>query len=498
MSGSGSDPTVPPEHVDAPEHPKLTLAELVDEVAVAEEAFGSGGFEEVAIVDGVNVAVRVRDGCLELVDGYHPSRRVRRVPRSDRVVQRVVVLGAGYVTTEAMTWCYAKRLPMVVVRSGSTPTMVSAPALYDHAGLRRAQALAGYVVGGLDIARWLVGLRIGDQARIAGDRLERPDLAEAITAQLRTLGAARSVGDAMLVEGRAAGHYWRAWQDCVRLRFAASPPAPDGWQYFNGRHSPLRAQTGNRHASSPVNASLNLAYKIGESEAVFALAGCGLDAGLGLLHSDVAGRSSAALDLLEAGRGAAEECVLDLLVGRTLRRRDFAELPDGEVRLRATLSHELVASVSASVRAALAPVAAELARRIVKDSGERIALPGPADPPPRRRPLRVVRRCSNCGDPLQSGERHATRCDSCGGRQGPGRTSEVREAERAWAAEHPVPLPCDFEPIRLALAGLTVTRIAQACGVSRQTAWRWREGTSVPHPRRWEALARLAEGGQEK
>jgi hypothetical protein len=130
---------------------------------------------ETLIVDGHNVAVRVRNGCLDIVDGVHPYCRTRTITRADRSIRRVIVLGAGVVTTEAMLWCHARNLALVVART-ATPTMVNAVTLFDHAGLRRAQALAPYVKGsdgrsvGLGVARWLIDQRLQDQARPHDDR----------------------------------------------------------------------------------------------------------------------------------------------------------------------------------------------------------------------------------------------------------------------------------------------------------------------------------------
>jgi CRISPR-associated endonuclease Cas1 len=73
--------------------------------------------------------------------------------------------------------------------------------------------------------------------------------------------------------------------------------------------------------------------------------------------------------------------------------------------------------------------------------------------------------------------------------------ARVREAEREWEAAHrPV---TDEEPARYQqlvaprLATISVTQIARAAGVSTTTAITYRRG-AVPHPRHWEALAKLA------
>jgi len=88
--------------------------------------------------------------------------------------------GAGFITTEAMLWCHELRVPLVVARTGQVPTMVSAPVLYDHGGIRRAQAVAAYVKGkdtrslAVTIGRYLLDTKLANQARTLTTELGRP------------------------------------------------------------------------------------------------------------------------------------------------------------------------------------------------------------------------------------------------------------------------------------------------------------------------------------
>ena len=210
---TGTDCVEYPEDVDGADTP-ITLAELGDAIEAHQAAYtAEATLGEIVILDGLNVTVRVRSGCLELLDGVHPNRRTRTIARSDRNVQRIVVLGAGIITTGAMQWCHQRGLPLVVARSRTEPTMGGAPALFDHAGLRRAQALAPYVQTArgdslaVSVTRWLIDQRLQDQARIAETMLGREDQAEAIHALRRALTAAHSIDDLLVVEGRAADRY---------------------------------------------------------------------------------------------------------------------------------------------------------------------------------------------------------------------------------------------------------------------------------------------------
>jgi CRISPR/Cas system-associated endonuclease Cas1 len=112
-----------------------------------------------------------------------------------------------------------------------------------------------------------------------------------------------------------------------------------------------------------LNSLLSLIYALCEVEGIRACHLVGIDAGMGLLHLDAKGRASMALDLVEVARPVADEFVLDLLEARPFAKRDFAEHPDGHVRLLVPLTHQ-VAEVMPRLGEAIAPVAEMVARRL--------------------------------------------------------------------------------------------------------------------------------------
>jgi CRISPR-associated protein Cas1 len=415
-----------PENVDAP-GPPLGLHDFLDIVETNRTLYRASGLRGgTVIVDGHNVAVRVRNGCLELVDGVQPYRRTRTIPRADAgplaKVRRVVVLGAGMITTEAMAWCHHRSVPLVVARTGSTPTMVGAPALFDHSGLRRAQALAPYVSGdggrsmALNIVRWLVDLRQQDQARIAEHLLGDEGTAEAIHALRRAVVTASTISDVRMAEAKAAERYWSSWEP-VELRFAQGARVPDHWRRFPGRSSPLIANNwSNRHAACPANALINFGMKILESEAVVACLALGLDPSLGFLHTDRAGRPSAALDLMEPARGLVEETVIALMRDRTFRKTHFTEDVTGRVRVCPPVSHDLASVLVPLVRDQLAPVAERLATMLAAAADATFTVPTVVSGErrgrtSRSRQIRFPVTCHRCGGPLPPGRR--TYCDDC-------------------------------------------------------------------------------------
>jgi CRISPR-associated protein Cas1 len=523
------------------EEPSLTPADIADAAAARATTYAKTQIGDVVIVDGYGVVVSIRRGCLQLGDGVGEHRRTRTVTRAQagREVRRVLVLGIGTVTTEAMRWCDEARLPLVVARPGSAePYMFGVPALFDHAGLRRAQALAPYTTVGIEVTRWLLNRRLADQARIAKAALNRPDLSEAIEALRPELAVAETTSDALRIEGNAALTYWNGWSD-VSAVFAPRDRdrVAEHWLAFGGRRSPLAAEgptASNRHAGDVTSGLLHFGYWVAQSEATIALLSMGLDPAMGLCHSNDLNRPAGALDLMEVGRGAVEEAVLRLVGERTLRKSSFVESRTGEIRLAAPLAHEVASVLSPLLRALLGPAAEELATRLLPlaDGRTRVTVPTPLS---RARHGRVRPSpatsfgpaCRGCGVIFVPQGRKRWWCDAClpeirrtrdlhevgparrrrGARTKPyaseaaaARADAMRrqtKEQRRWEEAHKgmaLPDSSSFEPIRAALIGFRDADIAAAIGLSESMAGQIRRG-KTPHIRHWAALSALAEAG---
>lgn len=377
--------------VDDGSYPVLTLDELTAFVEADSGVYGDTTLGPVVVVDGHDVGVRVRDGCLVLIDGVKPNRRERRIEPLDKTVQSVIVLGAGFVTTEAMAWCVDHGVELAVLRTGERPTSMTPGLLYDSAGIRRWQARMAGTTQGVDIFRGLVRQRITDMAEIA-ERLS-PEHAVRIKERLAHLDSLRSVHALQVAaESQAAKLYWVAWRN-VELRFAWR--APTYYRHFESRRSSIAWTPGNtrasnvrtaaktiaqrrsnRHAITPTNAMLNLGYKLAQSQVVYAMIGAGLDPGLGFAHADagkegLADRPSGALDLMEVCRGVVESHVLDLIETRRFGRADFRRLPHGEMRVGPPLSHLFATLLAPRLRRGAVEQAALLRAAALSTCGRR-------------------------------------------------------------------------------------------------------------------------------
>ena len=264
---------------------------------------------------------------------------------------------------------------------------------------------------------------------------------------------------------------------------------------------------------------------------------------MGFMHADQPNRDSLACDLMEAVRPEVDGFVLNLLRTRTFSTKDFFETRVGVCRVLPPLTH-LVAETAPQWAGLVAPVAEEVARAL---QGKRAwrqqerTLPTPLtqgkrsagrsvrraiEPRPAKTVSTLPKECATCGAVLPSSSRRY--CDECWpdekveqGRRasalGPRALAHLRaagqdpahgnEAARKrgsknaehiraaalWKAEEP---PIDFQrEILPKLQTVLLSAIMRATGLSKRYCWLVRRGTTTPHPRHWDPLARLTEAG---
>jgi CRISPR-associated endonuclease Cas1 len=520
------------------------VADILEGVAAT---YSSPGDPHVVVAEGFGLRVIVERGALRVEDGLGADRR----ERTYEVVappERLVVVGEGTLSTDALAWCQSQGTAVVVLSRDDVLLAASPPGRND-ARLRRAQALAASSPAGLAVVRRLLSAKLAGQAKVARDVLGELSTAETLEDLARGAEVA-DVKEAKGYEGTGAAAYWGCWSGhpATAVRFVAHDRkrVPPHWCTFDTRRSAITGATNtNRLADRPLNALLNLCYKLAEAEARFALVRLGLDPGLGVLHLDAPGRDSLALDVLEPLRPAIDRFVLELVAERSFHKRDFAERSDGHVRVMPPLAHELAAMMPAW-RRAVAPHAEAVVHILAEQVEGKLTVSTPLtnakalasqaqvrrrkaaaakqraeDTHAAHRSSRAVRRpapldlerapalfatCVDCGGPLAR-SRHV-RCPACWERQ-PAQSREARrrrgrsiamarsELER-WKAEHPqaVAHPSEFEPIREALQGVTLRQIMAATGASKPAASGWRSGRHVPALRHWGALASLVGLGE--
>jgi CRISP-associated protein Cas1 len=108
-------------------------------------------------------------------------------------------------------------------------------------------------------------------------------------------------------------------------------PIPDDWRFFTQRESMIVAQ--NRQATHPVNAMLNYAYKVLETQVRIAAVLAGLDPTIGYLHDCRPGRLALVFDLMEPLRPKVDQMILDFCRSHIFDSQDFSLTERGICRL---------------------------------------------------------------------------------------------------------------------------------------------------------------------
>jgi len=477
---------------------------------------------------GYGIQARVDRGHLLLEDGIGVARRHARFPRVGHGLRRLVVIGSdGIVSLAALRWLADQNAAFVMLDRDGSVLATTGPVHPSDARLRRAQALAEQSGTAIRIARELIDKKLAGQEHVARSKLLTDQSADTIFHYRAELSSADTLERIRLLESRAAAAYWAVWRNLpVNFPKKDELRVPDHWRTFGARVSPLTGSP--RVAVNPPNAMLNYLYALLESESRLAAAALGLDPGLGVLHVDAPARDSLACDLMEPVRPQVDAFLLDWITRDLLKREWFFERPDGNCRLMSSLAIRLSETAPIWGRA-VAPLAEWVGQSLWnsphKRSGVNQILPtrltqrrkrnakGSLHQPPTIRAPRRENLCRGCGKPIQDRSTNCAQCDAKAGRMVDvaqigriaGHTPEAvakesrtqrlhAQARSAWTpAKQPAWLTEQVfsEKIRPALAQASATAIAKKIGVSRWYAGRIREGYR-PHPRHWQALARLA------
>lgn len=153
----------------------------------------------------------------------------------------------------------------------------------------------------------------------------------------------KSVRDLLGLEGHAAYAYFNAWQSLpISWKGISRHPIPRDWHCVGQRQSFARTKGRNRNATHPVNAILNYAYAILESQVRIQVCVVGYDPTIGFLHSGPSGRPDFVLDLMEPLRPIVDRKVLEFVRAQTFHPADFTIRPDGVCRLNPEMAKTII------------------------------------------------------------------------------------------------------------------------------------------------------------
>lgn len=302
------------------------------------------------VLNGHGVRLRIYQGALVVQNGFthYPQERqeIRLFPGDQRLPSRIIVLDSdGSISLDVIKWLSRQRVPLVLLDwQGEIVSVLGDGTAYDPA-LREAQIAASTNGSGLRLATRLIQDKLlGSQVTL---RTLRKTLArevalsklEAVLDELKDSPPASIEGLRML-EARGALAYFTCWQSLsLRWKGTGRKPIPSEWERVGLRQSLLNSR--NRHASHPVNAMLNYAYGVLESQVRTATVASGLDPTIGYLHACRSGRAALVYDLMEPLRPQVDRLVLDLVRSHVFSPSDFILMDRGVCRLHPQLARQM-------------------------------------------------------------------------------------------------------------------------------------------------------------
>ena len=469
----------------------------------------------VLTIQGFGLRIRMQSGHLEIDYGVGPERQKIRFARIGHGLKRLACVSEdGFVTLAALKWLSDVGASFVMLDRHGKVRFMTGPTSSSDAKLRRAQAQAHDSGVAVVIAKELIRAKLEGQAQLVRVELYDTQTADAILRLRESLTTVETVEAVRSLEAKAAHSYWSAWA-AVPILWPQRDlrRVPEHWRTFGTRRS-LLSGASPRLATGPGNACMNYIYAILESEARLALAALGLDVGLGMLHADIFDRSSLAFDVMEPCRVEIDRWVLRLLRS-PLNRKWFFETTEGNCRIVTDLCARLSETAPLWARA-VAPWAEYVQRKLwemipkpgrrmpatrLTQSRKRAALS--PEPVARVVPmLRAQNLCCVCGAAIRSYQRYCRNCRTHATQtpQAQARRAETAKLERRSRREwSPDSLPHGFDRTRYlddVLPKLTtlgsVVVLATELGVSKSYARDIRDGKRIPHPRHWQALAKMA------
>ncbi|MFZ2032094.1 MAG: CRISPR-associated endonuclease Cas1 [Vitreimonas sp.] len=270
---------------------------------------------------------------------------------------RIIVLDApGVVTFDAIDWLTDQDTALIRIDWSGRATVIagSAYAAGGEAWRRQVELRA-------DPRRRMVFARGLIRGKLEASLVTLENCIPASTARrfaldvigdklcvLRTRKALRA-SDLHGIEGRAAKVYFDAWAGTpLNWKISKRQPIPDGWRVIGQRQSLLTGKKGkNYNASHPLNAMLNYAYAVLESQVRLDVLARGYDPRSGFLHMSGREQPSLVLDLMEPLRPVVDAGILSLASKEIFSRADFVLRSDGVVRLNPQLARR-VAQVAAA------------------------------------------------------------------------------------------------------------------------------------------------------
>jgi len=304
------------------------------------------------VLNGHGIKLNIDRGSLLIKCGFthYPQKReeYRFFPRDRQLPSRIVILdGDGSITFNALEWLSEQGVSLVQINWRGEVVCTSASDYSANPEIVSRQLDIRNTAQGFQFAKWLIQEKIQNSydiiQKVSGNDEYAQEILEKIDIQLQSLikTPPTDYQYLMATEAIAAAAYFRYWYTInLKWRGLNRKPIPPEWMQVGSR---IGTSKSNQFALHPVNAILNYAYGVLESEVRGIILTQGLDPTIGFMHSKFkSDRQCLVFDLMEPVRPIMDLKVLEFITSHTFAPDDFILNKNGVVRLHPQFARYVV------------------------------------------------------------------------------------------------------------------------------------------------------------
>jgi CRISP-associated protein Cas1 len=303
------------------------------------------------ILCGHGVTMRIENRALTIHNGfthYPQKQEIYRFFKGELTIPpRIIMLdGSGSLSFDVIAWLSEQNVPLIRIDwQGNVQTVLSSngyaanPYRLEWQRETRADPKKR-----MDFCIDLITRKIDGCIKTLEKSIRRSALWEkamerAYSDLTRLEGdPPRDVTVLQALEAGSAAAYFRAWQEIpLKWKGTKQRPIPDSWNKIGSRSS-IKQLTGNQNAVHPINAILNYAYAILESQIRIQLVAEGCDPTLGIMHISRYGSSAFVFDMMEPMRPKVDRAILEFIKAHKFHPADFVIRGDGVCRLNPAMA----------------------------------------------------------------------------------------------------------------------------------------------------------------
>jgi CRISP-associated protein Cas1 len=310
------------------------------------------------ILCGHGVSLKIDAGTLLIRNGFthYPQKQetYRYFKGDSNLPPRIIMIdGSGSITFDVLSWLAEQKIPLIRIDwAGEVVTAISG---YGYAANPYRVAWQVETVSEnskrMEFCNQLITQKIEGCILTLEKSIRRSNAWEIAMRRAYAdlsrieLDPPKNVDELRALEANSAASYFRAWRSIpLNWKNSARNPIPDDWKFIGSRTSRFNL-AGNRNASHPVNAIMNYASAILQSQ-IQAISE-GYDPTIGIMHYQRDGSPAFIFDLMEPERPKIDRVIIEFLKSETLSPADFTMRVDGVMRLNPELARRVAAVAGA-------------------------------------------------------------------------------------------------------------------------------------------------------